>query len=615
MPLIPGTRIGPYEITAPIGAGGMGEVYRARDTKLHRDVAVKVMPALTTGDGERVARFQREAHTLAALNHPNIAQIHGIDESTDSIALVMELVEGEDLGARLTRGAMPVTEAIEVGRQICDALEAAHDRGVIHRDLKPANIRVRADGVVKVLDFGLAKILAGAPSTAGLDPANSPTLTVAGTQAGVILGTAAYMAPEQARGREVDRRCDIWAFGCVLFEMLAGRAPFTGDTISDVVASILTAEPDWTQLPAATPGSVRRLLQRCLEKDPKRRLRDIADGRLELESTADRSGADAQEVLTGRRGIALATAAVLIAVAAALGGGLAWMLQPAGQPRDVRRYTVPRAGFSEFALTAISPDGRFIAFVPSLERGPFELYLQSVDSLEPRLVGTSAGTALEPFFSPDSRWLAYFKDDYLVKVPVTGGPPVNIMPSGSQRLTGAWGPDGSIVVASAVIDGRIQNGLARVSPDNRLDHFTTAQEGEVHQGPEFTADSRLVLFTVVRGQSSAIAAVSAAGGSHRIVISDAQTPRHSPTGHLLYQHPGSGDVFAVRFDSARAEAGGDPVRIATAATVGRSAAFALSREGTLIYSAPSDTAPDEAATLVRIDRAGTIAPLMDDQDG
>ena len=614
MTLAPGTRLGSYDITAAIGRGGMGEVFRARDTRLQRDVAIKVLPELVAADPERLARFEREAQALAAVSHPNIAQVHGIVEGPP-FALVMELVEGEDLSQQIARGAMPLDSALSIARQIAEALDAAHERGIVHRDLKPANIKVRDDGIVKVLDFGLAKLADQDPAP-GADLQNSPTIAPpAMTEMGAILGTVAYMAPEQAKGRPVDRRADIWAFGCVLFEMLTGRAAFGGETTSDVVASVLTAEPDWTRLPEETPASVRLLLRRCLEKDPKRRLRDIADGLLELEAAPDRSRPDGH-VVRERRRIPWAAAAGLVVVAAALGAALAWLVQPAGDAKEmVRRYVVPRAGFSEFAVTAISPDGRHLAFVPARERGPFELYLQSMDSLEPRLVGASAGTGLEPFFSPDSRSLAYFTDDFLVKVPVTGGPPVNIMPSGSQRLTGAWGPDGSIVVASAVVDGSIQGGLVRVSPDGRVDHFTTAQEGEVHQGPEFTADGGLVLFSVVRGQSSSIAAVPATGGSHRVVVPDARSPRHSPTGHLLYQHPGSGDVFAVRFDAETAEASGDPVGIATAATVAGRAAFAISREGTLVYSAPADTAPDADATLVRIDRAGVIAPLMADRGG
>ena len=300
-------------------------------------IAVKVLPELFAADAERLARFEREAHTLASLNHPSIAQIYRVERSRGTLALVMELVEGADLSTRIARGRLDLPTTLHVARQIADALEAAHERGIVHRDLKPANVQVRDDGIVKVLDFGLAK-LADQDFTPGVDPQNSPTFTSpARTQIGAILGTAAYMAPEQAKGKAVDKRADIWAFGCVLFEMLAGRAPFAGETISDVVASILTAEPDWTRLPVETAGSVRRLLRRCLEKDPKRRLRDIADARLELEAAADRSDPDSRVMTEGLR-IPWAAAAALVVVAAGLGAGLALSFQrrrPEGERQAV----------------------------------------------------------------------------------------------------------------------------------------------------------------------------------------------------------------------------------------------------------------------------------------
>src|SRR5919204_295929 len=275
-----GSRLGPYEIVGSLGAGGMGEVYRARDTRLHREVAIKVLPDLFAADPERLGRFEREAKTLAALNHTHIAQIYGFEQSGHTSALVMELVEGEDLAQRIARGAIPLDEALAIARQIADALEAAHEQSIIHRDLKPANIKLRADGTVKVLDFGLAK--AAAPDALA-DAANSPTFMAAATQVGVILGTAAYMAPEQARGKAADKRVDIWAFGCVLYEMLTATQAFAGETATDMLASVVNREPDWTGLPVATPSSVRHLLQRCLIKDPKRRLRDIGEARLAIE--------------------------------------------------------------------------------------------------------------------------------------------------------------------------------------------------------------------------------------------------------------------------------------------------------------------------------------------
>jgi len=292
MALSPGTRIGPYEIIGAVGAGGMGEVYRAHDTKLNRDAAIKVLPAAFAQDEGGVARLRREAQVLASLNHPHIASIYGLEETNGALALALEFVEGDDLARRLARGAIPVEEAIAYAKQVVEGLEAAHEKGIVHRDLKPANIKVTKDGVVKVLDFGLAKVYDGDAGEAGSDPSLSPTMSRhVGTQAGVILGTAAYMSPEQARGKPVDKRADIWAFGVVLFEMLAGRRLFAGETVSDTLAAVLTREPDWTMLPSSTPPGVRRLLTRCLERDSRKRLRDIGDARLELDDARDTTGA------------------------------------------------------------------------------------------------------------------------------------------------------------------------------------------------------------------------------------------------------------------------------------------------------------------------------------
>ena len=291
MALTPGTRLGVYHIVAPIGEGGMGQVYRATDAKLKRHVAIKVLPPSLATDADRLARFQREAEVLASLNHPNIAAIYGLEESGGMTALVMELVDGDDLSQRIARGAMPLDEALPVARQIADALEAAHEQGIIHRDLKPANIKVRGDGAVKVLDFGLAKAMDPAGASAA-NVANSPTLTAHATALGMIIGTAAYMAPEQAKGKAVDKRADIWAFGVVFYEMLAGRSAFAGETVTDIIAAVVTREPEWTALPAGTPASIRRLLARCLEKDPKRRLRDIGDVRFEIDETIARGSSE-----------------------------------------------------------------------------------------------------------------------------------------------------------------------------------------------------------------------------------------------------------------------------------------------------------------------------------
>src|SRR5687768_7358888 len=340
MALTPGTRIGAFEITGSLGAGGMGEVYRARDTNLNREVAIKVLPELFAVDAERVARFTREAQTLAALNHPNIAQIHGLEGQAGNVrALVMELVEGEDLSAMIARAPLPLADALPISRQIAGALEAAHEAGIIHRDLKPANIKVRADGTVKVLDFGLAKALAPEGGDAA-DAMQSPTLTARATALGVILGTAAYMAPEQARGKAVDKRADVWAFGVVLFEILTGRRMFQGEEVTDVLAQVLTAEPDWSTLPPATPPPVKRLLRRCLEKDPRKRLRDIGDARIELDESA---AAPDQPVVAAARAPAPTRMLAWLgwAAAAVLGAALVFVtLTRPGPPPSSLQYTI-----------------------------------------------------------------------------------------------------------------------------------------------------------------------------------------------------------------------------------------------------------------------------------
>ncbi|HEY7575657.1 MAG TPA: serine/threonine-protein kinase, partial [Thermoanaerobaculia bacterium] len=348
MTLTAGTRLGPYEILAKVGAGGMGEVYRARDARLGRDVAIKVLPEAFAADAERLARFRREAQVLAALNHPHIAAIHGLEESNGIEAIVLELVPGETVAERLAKGPLPVDEALEIARQIADGLAAAHERGIVHRDLKPANVKLTPEGRVKILDFGLAKALVGDASSP--EVSKSPTLTAAGTQAGIIVGTAAYMSPEQARGKAVDKRADIWAFGALLYEMLAGRRVFDGETVSDTLAAVLTRDPDWKALPAATPASVRRVLKRCLDRDAKTRLHDIADARIEMDEAPEPLGsvaAPAAGPLARRMPWVLAG---LLAILAAAG----WWL--AMRPR----------------MTERPPRMSFTFLLPGAERVPFD---------------------------------------------------------------------------------------------------------------------------------------------------------------------------------------------------------------------------------------------------
>src|SRR5580765_4464012 len=432
MPLAVGSRLGAYEILSPLGAGGMGEVYRARDTKLDRAVAIKILPESFAHDPERRARCQREAKTLAALNHPNIGGIHGLEEANGVTALVLELVEGATLCDRLARGPIKVGEAVAIARQIADALEAAHEEGIVHRDLKPANVKLRPDGAVKVLDFGLAKAMV----PAGQSSANltfSPTITSpVMTGVGVLLGTAAYMAPEQARGRPVDRRADIWAFGCVLFEMLTARRPFDGEDVAETLGAVIHKEPGWNLLPATTSPVVVRLLQRCLVKDPKQRLRDIGDARLEIEGALNTTGDVATAAAVPRRSW-MSSAGWLIGAAlglVALGVGGVHFTERQPDPAPPIRFEIAAPEKTTFVSGGmISPNGRFVAFVARADRGSMAIWVRSLDSLEARLLpGTEGRNIGRPlFWSPDSRFVGYASlDGKLKKVDVSGGPPQTI---------------------------------------------------------------------------------------------------------------------------------------------------------------------------------------------
>ena len=429
MAITPGTRLGPYEVTVQIGVGGMGEVYRATDTNLKRSVAIKVLPTSVAADAERLARFQREAEILAALNHPNIAAIYGLERSGATTALVMELVEGPTLADRIAQGAIPLDEALPIAKQVAEALEAAHEQGVIHRDLKPANIKVRSDGTVKVLDFGLAKAM---EPTGAMSPSasTSPTITTpAMTQAGMILGTAAYMSPEQARGKTVDRRTDIWAFGCVLYEMLTGRRAFDGETTADTVAAILIGRVDWTALPTATPAHVGRLLQRCLEIDLRRRARDSGDVAADL-ATAP---LNASSPPSPRRHHWLEFVLGLVAVALVV---VAFRAGRAAAPPSVEtRVDIVTAPSSEPASFAIAPDGRTIAFVASNGTAD-QIWLRSLDTNTSRvLAGTEDATF--PFWSPDGRSVAFFAQRQLKRIDLGPGS-VQALAAVEGGRGGAW---------------------------------------------------------------------------------------------------------------------------------------------------------------------------------
>ena len=489
MALSAGTRLGTYEILAPLGAGGTGEVNRARDAKLGREVAIKVLPAEFSQDKERLARFEREARLLASLNHPNIATLHGFEESNDIRFLVMELVEGETLGERLARGPIPLDEALPLFEQIASGLHAAHEKGVIHRDLKPANIKITPDGVPKILDFGLAK----AAITEEVSE-ESPTVTRQGTEAGIILGTAAYMSPEQARGKSLDKRTDVWSFGCVFYEALTGKTVFLGETVSDTIAKILEREPDWRTLPTRTPVLVRSLLRRCLAKEPARRLHDMADTRIEIEEASSDLEEATPSQATSRRNPFIAMGAL---TAAAMVAAL-WALtrSSAPEPRVVTRTVINLPEARHLALegttaVALSPDGRFVAYFARNE-GTSELYLRALDELEAKPIAGSEG-GLMPFFSPDSQWLGFDAGGAMMKVSVSGGVPVPLF-EGSAHRGASWSESGVVLSPAG------SSGLKLATTDGGgMEPLTTLDRDrneKSHRFPDVLPGGRAVLFTI-----------------------------------------------------------------------------------------------------------------------
>jgi serine/threonine protein kinase/Tol biopolymer transport system component len=575
-----GTRLGPYEIVAPIGAGGMGEVYRARDTKLDRAVAIKILPESFAHDPDRLARFEREAKTLASLNHPNIASIHGFEQSNGIRALVMELVEGPTLADRIAEGRIPLDEALPIAKQITEALEAAHEQGIVHRDLKPANIKLRPDGTVKVLDFGLAKALSNdRTGSDGASPLSfSPTVTSPAqmTGIGVILGTAAYMSPEQARGRAVDRRADIWAFGCVLFEMLAGRRPFDGDDVAETVGAIIHKQPDWSLLPANTPPSVHRLLQRCLEKEPKQRLRDIGDARLEIDiALREPNDTDQTTVNTRRSRSRVALVGWLIAVplglAAAVVGYVHFSERPPESPSAVRFEIGAPDKTTLVTGGTISPDGRLIAFGARDDRGLMTIWVRSIDSLEARpLAGTGRNVAYAFFWSPDSRFVGYAAADRtLKKISVSGGPPETLVNLEGTYTGAAMNSDG------LVIFGLQGQGLRQVPPNGGTPSALTTvdRSREIsHVDPVFLPDGRHFLYTRIANnfEATGVYVGTLSTGSNSTVppqplLRAASSAVFAPSsnanvGHLLFRRGGT--LMAQPFDADRVQLSGEAVPVA-----------------------------------------------------
>jgi serine/threonine-protein kinase len=624
MPLSAGTRLGPYEILSALGAGGMGEVYRARDTKLDRDVAIKILPEAFAADAERIARFQREARTLASLNHLNIAQIHGLEESGDGPALVMELVEGEDLAQRIARGAIPVAEALPIAKQIAEALEAAHEQGVIHRDLKPANIKVRRDRAVKVLDFGLAKMMEPI-GVSSLSVSQSPTITTpAMTRAGVILGTAAYMSPEQACGKTVDQRADIWAFGCVLYEMLTGQRAFDGEGVSETIARVLEREPDWARLPATLSPALRIYIKRCLQKDPRQRVQAMGDVRLALEGAFETSSPHtaAPTVVAGWRRIALVGIAAAIAGGAII-GTLVWLAASRAQPVPPRvsRLQLTPAGAAAVSINwndrdlAITPDGSRLLYIGN---NGTQIFVRALDALAPAAVFTGAPHGL--FVSPDGLWIGFVDGlGVLKKVAVTGGPAVTLGTIDTAGSNGAtWGPDDTIIVATNSVD----SGLLRVSaaggPVTVLTRPDRAKGEGDHSWPEMLPGGRAVLFTITSltgGLDAAqVAVLDLQTGAHRILVSGGSHAHYvssapgSPNrgeregGHLVYA--AAGTLRAVPFDLARLETRGTPVTVVpdVVTTIRGGVNAVVAGDGTLAYVL--GTVEGTARTLVWVDRLG-----------
>ncbi len=619
MALTPGTRLGVYEVIAMIGQGGMGQVWRARDTKLNREVALKVLPDVFANDADRLMRFTREAQTLAALNHPNIAHIHGLEESGEVRALVMELVEGDDLSQRIARlrapgasarqAGMPLDEVLPIAKQIADALAAAHEQGIVHRDLKPANIKVRPDGTVKVLDFGLAKAL-DPPAPSSPEAMNSPTITAPGlTMRGVILGTAAYMAPEQAKGKPVDRRADVWAFGAVLYEMLTGQRAFPGEDSTDMIVAVVSKEPDWSALPANTPASIRTLLRRCLEKDRKRRLDSAAAVGLELEDVRTMPATFEAAVPAPRRLVPMALAFV---VGGALAAAVAsWTLTRPTLPTaaPLVRFTVTppptlRLELSRQATTrefAVAPDGSFLVY--SAADG--QLVVRWFDRLE-AVTLSGISTAAMPFVSPDSRWIGFVQDDLtLKKVAATGGTPVTL-----TQLP-VWPRGASWVDADTIIIGTNspETGLLRVPAGGGEPTVLTtpdrANGEEGHLSPSGLPGGRAVLFTIgaAEPENAQVALLDLQTGQRTTLLAGGRDAQYVASGHLVY---GAGRAMsAVRFDLARRAVVGDPVRVVDGMAVAPTGTLnvAVTTTGTLVFvPAGADVAP--LRTLLWVDRQG-----------
>jgi eukaryotic-like serine/threonine-protein kinase len=606
MPLSAGTRLGPYEIVSPIGAGGMGEVYRAHDPRMGRDVAIKLC-------AERFSdRFEREVRAVAALNHPNICQVYDVGPNY----LVMELVDGSTLSEQIETVAMPLDEALAIARQIAEALEAAHEKGIIHRDLKPANVKVTPEGKVKVLDFGLAKAVE-TPSVGQPDFSQSPTITAEGTEIGTVLGTAAYMSPEQARGRPVDKRADIWAFGCVLYECLARRRAFAGMTNSDCMAAVLASEPDWKLLPDHTPAGIRALLRRCLEKDPRRRLRDIGDAGIEIAEALARPARTAMPEVPMAR-----SKSRIFAVAAAsfLAGALTVSLsmhskRDSAAARTVARFAIPLSEEDALKPTnspnvAISADGGRLALAGVRANSPTgQIFIRGIDQEEAKPSTDAMGGV--PFFSPDGKWIAFYEGGRQIirKAALSGGAPITLATS-PGIAGGSWGEDGNIVWS--FFDELLSVSSAG-GPAKTLLKADLKNGERFYRQPWYLPGAKGILFTVGRENmqtfnDAQIAVLSLETRQKKILVDGGMCPRYSPTGHLVYARAGS--LLAVPFDLKKLAVSGQPFRVADGVFMSirtGMAAFAISAKGDLVYAkGPIDTGDRQPFW---VDRKGAATPL------
>ena len=602
MGLAPGTRIGHYDVTALLGEGGMGQVWQATDTQLNRQVALKILPDAFAADPDRLARFTREAQILASLNHPNIAAIYGIEEAEGTRALVLELVEGPTLADRIAKGPIPLDEALPIAKQIAEALEAAHEQGVIHRDLKPANVKVKADGTVKVLDFGLAK--AFQPDAGDPNMSMSPTisLTAAATQMGMVIGTAAYMSPEQAKGKVVDKRADVWAFGAVLYEMLTGTRPFVGDDVSKTLAHVIAIDPDWSALPKNVPPVLGTFLRGCLEKDPRERVRDIGDVRLAMEGAFETAGSAPSDPVAvpqlqvWQRPVPLALAGLALLV---IGGLVVWSLTRPAPPR-MARFPIPLAADQTFTFTgrtlvAVSPDGSQVVYAANNS-----LWLRPVDQLQAvQVPGTEEGRGA--FFSADGQSIGFWAPTQLKKVSVSGGAPVTLADVPANPTGASWGADDMILYGQP--DGIWQVPGASGTPELLI----PVDEGERIHGPQMLPGGEWVLFTVATTGTSrdeAQIVVQSVTTRERTVLIAGRDGRYLPTGHLVYSL--NSVLFAVPFDVGSRQVTGGPVPLVEgvreAASTG-AAQFSVSTTGSLVYI-PGSGGGTTVVTLTWVSRDG-----------